>query len=452
MGESNLTSTKISSIVRDKTPNSLRVNLEYQKLLPQFSLGEFEELKTSIRNDGLHYAIAINKEGVILDGHNRYRACKELGITPKLEIKEFPNALLEKKFVIESNLKRRHLNKFQRAKLILPLLEIEKELAKERQWHINSSSSGKYFPESAHPKKSRKPLTIEQKEAKKLKAKQKREAKKKAGIIPKEPKRASKIVANNIQLSDRTLEKAKTIVEKGSERLQQEVESGQVSIDSAYKKIKREETFQTINRALEKTTTKLPDNLTLIHGDFAEANVPDESIQLVLTDPPYGQEYLSLWDKLGVFACRVLVPGGFLIAYSGQFSLPIVFDKLRVKLDYFWTIALILKENQLVPSRNIFCEWKPLVIFYKPPLKLLQYFPDVIKGKGQEKNLHPWQQAEMELEKVITTFCPSNGAICDPMAGSGTTLAVGLRLGRKCVGIELNEDIFEHMKGRLAIR
>ena len=149
MGGFNLTSTKISSIVRDKTPNSLRVNLEYQKLLPQFSLGEFEELKTSIRNDGLHYAIAINKEGVILDGHNRYRACKELGITPKLEIKEFPNALLEKKFVIESNLKRRHLNKFQRAKLILPLLEIEKELAKERQWHINSSSSAKYFADPA---------------------------------------------------------------------------------------------------------------------------------------------------------------------------------------------------------------------------------------------------------------------------------------------------------------
>ena len=435
MVEANITSKKISSIERDKTPNSLKVNPEYEALLPRLSHEDFEALKESIKTEGQYYAIIVDSKNEILDGHHRLRACTELGLTPRIEVKDFPDALLEKKFVIESNLKRRHLNRFQRAKLVLPLLEIEKELAKQRMGILPAQN-----------------CAGTKTDAQKRARKRTKERRKALGIIPKKPKRSTSIVANRIQLGERTLEKAKTILEKGSERLQQEVESGQVSIDGAFQKIKREETLQTINKALEQTSIKLPNNLTLIHGDFAEANVPDESIQLILTDPPYGQEYLSLWDKLGVFAYRVLVPSGFLIAYSGQFSLPTVFDKLRVKLDYFWTIALILKENQLVPSRNIFCEWKPLVIFYKPPLKLLQYFPDVIKGKGQEKNLHPWQQAEMELEKVITTFCPSNGAICDPMAGSGTTLAVGLRLGRKCVGIELNEDIFEHMKGRLAIR
>ena len=70
---------------------------------------------------------------MILDGHHRFQICNELGIEAKFEVKEFPNALLEKKFVIESNLRRRHLNRFQRAKLVLPLLEIEKELARGRQ-------------------------------------------------------------------------------------------------------------------------------------------------------------------------------------------------------------------------------------------------------------------------------------------------------------------------------
>ena len=62
-----------------------------------------------------------------------YRACRELGIEPKTEIRRFASSLLEKKFVIESNLLRRQLTTFQRIKLGKPLLEIYKELAKERQ-------------------------------------------------------------------------------------------------------------------------------------------------------------------------------------------------------------------------------------------------------------------------------------------------------------------------------
>ena len=43
--------------------------------------------------------------------------------------------LVEKKFVIESNLRRRHLTSFQLVELGIPLLEIEKKLAKKRQVH-----------------------------------------------------------------------------------------------------------------------------------------------------------------------------------------------------------------------------------------------------------------------------------------------------------------------------
>ena len=39
---------------------------------------------------------------------------------------------LHQKFVIEANLRRRHLNDFQKAELAYPLLEIERELAKQR--------------------------------------------------------------------------------------------------------------------------------------------------------------------------------------------------------------------------------------------------------------------------------------------------------------------------------
>ena len=54
---------------------SLRLNPEYEKLLPQMSEEEFAELKASIQAEGQHYAIIVNEDLEVLDGHHRYRAC-----------------------------------------------------------------------------------------------------------------------------------------------------------------------------------------------------------------------------------------------------------------------------------------------------------------------------------------------------------------------------------------
>jgi len=113
--------------------SSLKINPEYQKLLPKLPQEEYEALKESIKSEGQHFPITVNEEGVILDGHHRFQICQELSLTPKYEIKHFPSVLHEKKFVIESNLLRRQLATFQRIEMGKPLLEIEKELAKERQ-------------------------------------------------------------------------------------------------------------------------------------------------------------------------------------------------------------------------------------------------------------------------------------------------------------------------------
>ena len=112
---------------------SLRLNPEYEKLLPKMSEEEFAELKASIQAEGQHYPIIVNEDLEILDGHHRYRACTELGVEPDFEVRKFEDKLLEKKFVIEVNLRRRHLNNFQLVELAVPLLEIEKALAKKRQ-------------------------------------------------------------------------------------------------------------------------------------------------------------------------------------------------------------------------------------------------------------------------------------------------------------------------------
>ena len=118
------------------TSNStiIKINPEYSKLVNLLSNTEYESLKNSIKEDGLYYPIVINSKGEILDGHNRYKICKELEIIPiKYEIKSFNNTIEEKRFVIDINLKRRQLNDFQKAELAYKLEDLYKEQSMLRQ-------------------------------------------------------------------------------------------------------------------------------------------------------------------------------------------------------------------------------------------------------------------------------------------------------------------------------
>jgi ParB-like chromosome segregation protein Spo0J len=80
----------------------------------------------------LHIPVIVNKQGIVLDGHHRFRACKELGIPLNYRIKKFKDSLEEKQFVIEVNLRRRQLNVFQRVEIGYILEGMQKEMAKRR--------------------------------------------------------------------------------------------------------------------------------------------------------------------------------------------------------------------------------------------------------------------------------------------------------------------------------
>jgi ParB-like chromosome segregation protein Spo0J len=186
---------------------SLRVNPEYEKLLPQMSDEEFAELKASIQTEGQHYPIVANENLEVLDGHHRFKACTELGIEPDFEVRKFEDKLHEKKFVIEANLRRRHLNNFQLVELGVPLLEIEKELAKKRQ--------------AAGGKKGRNMQL---------------------GLAPDDAKpvfkgKATAAVAKKAGISTRTFERGKKILEKASEEDKQKLREGKTSISKFYREM-----------------------------------------------------------------------------------------------------------------------------------------------------------------------------------------------------------------------
>jgi len=187
---------------------SLRLKPEYEKLLPQMSDEEFAELKASIQAEGQHYPIVANEDLEVLDGHHRFRACTELGIEPDFEVRKFEDKLLEKKFVIESNLRRRHLNKFQLVELGVPLLEIEKALAKKRQ--VAGGKAGRNIQ---------------------------------LGLAPDDAKpgfktnKATAAVAKKVGVSTRTFERGKKILEVATEEDKQKLRDGKTSIARIYREV-----------------------------------------------------------------------------------------------------------------------------------------------------------------------------------------------------------------------
>jgi ParB-like chromosome segregation protein Spo0J len=178
-------------------------------MLPMMSQEEFEQLKESIRTEGQHYPIIVSEDLEVLDGHHRFRACLELEIDPDFEVKHFENKLLEKKFVIEANLRRRHLNNFQLVELAVPLLEIETALRNKQQPHKGQKEPAVQTETSVDD-----------------------------SLSEFEPKgKDVEKVAKKAGVSTRILERGKKIIEEASEDDKQKLRDGKTSISKVYRDI-----------------------------------------------------------------------------------------------------------------------------------------------------------------------------------------------------------------------
>jgi ParB-like chromosome segregation protein Spo0J len=112
-------------------------------LLPPMSQAEYEELRDSIRTNGQREPITLHRDGRVLDGKHRDRACIELGIPTASKTFDGPDTdLLE--LVLDLNLKRRHLNESQRA-IIAKRLETLKQgrRGKDANLHVSRDDAAR---------------------------------------------------------------------------------------------------------------------------------------------------------------------------------------------------------------------------------------------------------------------------------------------------------------------
>lgn len=207
-----------------------------------------------------------------------------------------------------------------------------------------------------------------------------------------------------------------------------------------------------------KAVLEAPADPEILPGVYAEdfftgsERIADESVDLVFTDPPYDKDSVDLYRKAAKVAARILKPGGSFVAYSGQKYLPEVYGLINhPALRYWWTFAGVhAGGNQMLQKLGIRCGWKPIVWYVKGTRgNVSEVLADVVTG-AREKEHHDWQQSEAEALHFIEKLTFPGGLVVDFFLGGGTTKVACDRLGRRFIGFEIDRDVAQKVKLRVA--
>ena len=231
----------------------------------------------------------------------------------------------------------------------------------------------------------------------------------------------------------------------------------------------------------------------LWHGNCLELmkNIPDGSVDLVLTDPPYGTTackwdsvipFEPMWEQLN----RIIKPNGAICLFGSEpFSSALRMSNIKnFKYDWIWNkkkggSPLLSKIQPIKITENISVFGKNKVNYYpimterdKPknrgkntgkksettnnawvenktythlyPKNIIEFSNASQKGK-----LHPTQKPVALLEYLIRTYTNEGETVLDFTAGSGSTGVACVNTNRQFIGIELDDGYFNIAKKRI---
>ena len=225
-------------------------------------------------------------------------------------------------------------------------------------------------------------------------------------------------------------------------------------------------------------------------GDCLELmkNIPDESIDMILCDLPYGttrnkwDSIISL-DKLWEQYERIIKNNGAIVLFS-QMPFTIILAESnfkRLKYEWIWekeqgTGFLNSKKMPLKSHENILVFYKKqptynpqMRIGFKPyiikkgnhgsnygndkgaiTISNGERFPlDIINFKRDKDKLHPTQKPVALLEYLIKTYTNENDTVLDNCMGSGSTGVACINTNRNFIGIEIDDHYFKIAKERI---
>lgn len=177
----------------------------------------------------------------------------------------------------------------------------------------------------------------------------------------------------------------------------------------------------------------------------------------MLTDPPYGVGKAE-WDarfpsaRTWKLIRSGLNDGGSLIVFSGEADLPFKMDLLCALFDYQWVLVWY-KPNAMQFGKTGFSKHNLIWWLSRGPAAIKPNTLDVIVSpmRVEANNFgHPSPKPTDVIERLVNNFCPVDATVLDPFMGSGTALRAAKDLGRKAIGIEIEERYCEIAAKRLS--
>ena len=169
--------------------------------------------------------------------------------------------------------------------------------------------------------------------------------------------------------------------------------------------------------------------------------VAADSVDAIITDPPYPKEFLSVYTDLARFSAYALKPGGSLLVMIGQSYLPEIIEAITPYIPYHWMMSYLTPGGQAVQlwQKRVNTFWKPVLWFVKGTYTG-DWVGDVCKSdvNDNDKEHHHWGQSESGMADIIERFTKPGECICDPFVGGGTTALVATQLKRHFVGGDID--------------
>ena len=236
------------------------------------------------------------------------------------------------------------------------------------------------------------------------------------------------------------------------------------------------------------------DNLWLMKGDCLERmkEIPDGSVDLILTDPPFGTTACKwdsiiplepMWEQLK----RVIKPNGAIVLFGAEpFSSILRCSNLKMyKYDWVWNKTKTqhfaqapyrpMTEHELVSVFSYGGNAKnanPRLVYNPQGLvkchkvckgkkashsehrirltdqadyiqEWSNYPTTILKFASEGKTIHPTQKPVALMEYLIKTYTNENEAVLDFTMGSGTTGVACMNTKRKFIGIERDDKYFD---------
>ena len=236
----------------------------------------------------------------------------------------------------------------------------------------------------------------------------------------------------------------------------------------------------------------LDDSCKLLLGDCLELmqGLERQSVDMVLTDPPYGTtackwDYILPFDQMwqGIGHCAKK-DAAIVLTASQPFTSALIMSNPK-SFKYCWVWDKQVGRGHLVAKKRPMARHEDVCVFYqKPPL----YAPQMVKrekpvrgkegkrtsimggessgyeavyeykypqtiisvpSEGNANKLHPTQKPIALMEYLIKTYTREGETVLDFAMGSGTTGVACKRLGRRFIGIELDAGYFRIAKERI---